>query len=234
MRGEDLTRLIRTLLAAKRPAGPRDAMDRETIFVVDDDAAVRDALRLVIEQAGRPVEVFGGAREFLDAFHTGRTGCLVVDCRMPDIDGIELLERLNAEGHQLPSIVITGYGDVPLAIRAMKAGAASFIEKPVQAAELLAAIDHALERGHASHGRAALSDETAALIGRLTGRQRQVMDLVVEGKPNKQIAYLLGISQRTVENHRAAVMKKLGARTLSQLVRLTIDVSVLTDQGTPH
>ena len=127
------------------------------VFVVDDDAAVREALRGFIEAAGRQVEVYDSARAFLDVWHPGRNGCLVVDCRMPDMDGIELLERLRAEGHRLPAIMITGYGDVPVAIRAMKAGAASFLQKPIKAEDLLAAIGHALEEAHGSIERAALA-----------------------------------------------------------------------------
>jgi len=150
------------------------------------------------------------------------------------MDGIELLEHLKAEGHQLPAIMITGHGDVPLAIRALKAGATSFIQKPVGADELLTAIGEALERAHDPSERAALSEETTALIAALTPRERQVMERVIEGMPNKQIAHDLGISQRTVENHRAALMKKLGARSLSQLIRLTLEALPSAESGSPH
>jgi two-component system CheB/CheR fusion protein len=234
MRGTELSRLIRTLLAARRSEDSNEALRRATIFVVDDDAAVREALRGIIEAGGRPVEVYGGAREFLGAWVPVRNGCLVVDCRMPGMDGIELLEHLKAEGHQLPAIMITGYGDVPLAIRAIKAGAASFIQKPVGADELLTAIGEALERAHGPSERASLNEETTALIASLTPRERQVMERVIEGLPNKQIAHDLGISQRTVENHRAALMKKLGARSLSQLIRLTLEALPSAESGSPH
>jgi two-component system CheB/CheR fusion protein len=226
MRSDDLTGLIRTLLMGRSPAGPRGASRPPAIFVVDDDATIRESLREFIEAAGRPAEVYGSAREFFDTWTPGWNGCLVVDCQMPDMDGIELVERLRAAGHQLPAIMITGYGDLPLAIRAMKAGASSFIEKPIHADELLAAIDHAQGQALGYNARAALSDATAALIAALTPRERQVMDLLMEGKANKQMAYVLGISQRTVENHRAAVMKKFGAKSLSQLVRLTLDAAL--------
>jgi two-component system CheB/CheR fusion protein len=229
IRSDELTGLIRALLAGKRPAVPRGASRPPAVFVVDDDPAVRAAMREFLEAAGRSIEVYGSAREFLDGWTPGWNGCLVVDCRMPDMDGIELVERLRAAGHQLPAIMITGYGDLPLAIRAMRAGAASFIEKPVRGDELLAAIDQALEQALGSIERTALSEETTALIAALTPRERQVMDLVIEGKPNKQIAHVLGISQRTVENHRAAMMRKFGARSLSQLIRLTIEASSRAD-----
>ena len=232
---EDLTSLIRTFIDGKSLAGVQvDATSPSTeiggtrsatVFVVDDDGAVRDALRGFIEQAGRTVEDYGSAQEFLDAHRSGRNGCLVVDCRMPDMDGIELLERLKAEGRQLPTIMITGYGDVPLAVRAMNAGAAGFIEKPIHGDELLAAIDRALEQGRGSTELADLRHAAATRIAALTPRQRRVMDLVIEGKPSKEIAFLFGISRRTVENHRAAVMKKIGVRSLSQLILLTLEAA---------
>jgi two-component system CheB/CheR fusion protein len=231
---EELTGLIRALLARKRLVEPRGGMRPPVVFVVDDDAAVREALRGFIETTGRQVEVYGSARAFLDAWNPGRSGCLIVDCRMPDMDGIELLDRLRAEGHQLPAIMITGYGDIPVAIRAMKAGAASFLQKPIQPAELLSAIEHALEQANGSAGHAALSEETTALIATLTLRERQVLDLIIAGAPNKQMAHALGISQRTVENHRAAVMKKLGARSLSQLIRLTLEAASSAVSRTQH
>ncbi|MGA3000782.1 MAG: chemotaxis protein CheB [Acetobacteraceae bacterium] len=231
MPGAELSLLIRTLLAGRRLVAPNEALRRGTIFVVDDNASVRNELRRLIEAAGRPVEVYGSGREFLAAWSPRRNGCLVVDCRMPDMDGIELLERLKAEGHQLPAIMVTGYGDVPLAIRAMKAGAASFIEKPVRGDDLLAAIDHALQQALGSSERAALGEEVTTLIAALTPREHQVMKLVIEGNPNKQIAHLLGISQRTVETHRAAMMKKLGARSLSQLIRRALEAAPPVESG---
>jgi two-component system CheB/CheR fusion protein len=195
------------------------------VFIVDDDSATRDTLRSLIEQAGRPVELYGSAREFLDADCPRRKGCLVVDCRMPDMDGIDLLERLKAQGHRLPTIMITGYSDVPLAVRAMKAGAASFIEKPVDGGELLAAIARALEEPPGSAELAVVGEAAARRIAALTPRQREVMKLVIEGKPNKEIAAALGVGQRTIESHRAVVMKKMGARSLAHLVRLTLEAA---------
>jgi len=231
---EELTALVRGLLAGNHPAEPGGVERPPTVFIVDDDPAVRGALSGFIEEAGRPVEVYDSARAFLDAWLPGRNGCLVVDCRMPDMDGIELLDRIRNEGHALPAIMITGYGDVPLAIRAMQAGAACFIEKPVRGEELLAAIDQALEHAQGSMERATSSEETTAQIAALTPRERQVLDMVVGGMPNKQMAHELGISQRTVENHRAAVMKKLGATSLSHLVRVTLEALPPAGSGTPH
>ena len=232
---EGLTRLVRAILDENHSANPQagaalpatetGGAHPATVFVVDDDGAVRGALREFIEQDGRSVEVFGSAREFLDAHRSGRNACLVVDCRMPGMDGIELLERLKADGHQLPTIMITGYGDVPLAVRAMKAGAAGFIEKPVRGDELLAAIDRALEQARGSTELAELRDAAATRIAALTPRQRKVMGLVIEGKLSKEIAFDLGISRCTVENHRAAVMKKIGVRSLSQLILLTLEAA---------
>jgi two-component system CheB/CheR fusion protein len=230
----ELSGLIRTLLDGVRPPEPQGASQPPIVFVVDDDAAVREELRSFIEAAGRPAEAYGSAGAFLDAWRPARKGCLVVDCRMPGMDGIELVERLRSEGNPLPAIMITGYGDVPLAIRAIKAGAAGFIQKPVRGEDLLIAIDQALRQADGSYERAALSEETNALIASLTPRERQVLDLVIEGRPNKQMAHVLGISQRTVENHRAAVMKKLGARSLSQLVRLTLDALPPAEPNSPR
>jgi two-component system CheB/CheR fusion protein len=230
---EELTHLVQVLLAerhpARAPAGAPlqpvggDATPPASVWVVDDDGAVRDALRDLIEHAGHPVKTYASAREFLDATDAKSNGCLVVDCRMPEMDGIALLEHLKAQGYRIATIMITGFGEVPLAVRAMKAGAAAFIEKPVNGAELLAAIDSALRRARRSDERASLSEEGAARVATLTPREREVMDLVTQGKPNKEIAFLLGISQRTIENHRAVVMRKIGARSLSDLIRLTLE-----------
>lgn len=231
MKGEELTRLIGRLLAEKRSTNSPKVLRSPPVFVVDDDAAVRAAFRATIEAGGRSVEDYGSAREFLDAWLPGRTGCLVVDCRMPEMAGTELLEYLKSEGKQLPSIMITGYGDVPLAIRAVQAGAASFLQKPVRGDEILAAIDRAMEQAHVSDERAAMSEETTALIATLTAREREVLNQVTNGKSNKQIAFSLGVSQRTVENHRAAMMKKLGARSLSEVLRLALEVSPAADPG---
>jgi two-component system CheB/CheR fusion protein len=235
VKAEELTHLIDSLLARTAPASPQAASretaargnggERPTVFVVDDDEELRAALRGLLEQEGRRVEVYATAWEFLDSYSPGRSGCLIVDWRMPDMNGMELLDRLKAERRELPTIMITGYADVPLAVRAMKAGAASFIEKPVRAEELIAAVDRALKQAGGGVELALLREAAAKRVASLTPRQRQVMNLVIEGNRNKEIAAVLGASQRTIENHRAAVMKKVGARSLSQLIHLTLEAA---------
>jgi two-component system, chemotaxis family, CheB/CheR fusion protein len=223
IKGEDLSSLVRMVLDRKhKPASPA-ATPRPTIFVVDDNVADRDGLRQLLEGEGRAVAFFASAAAFLDAWSPDQVGCLIVDCKMPEMDGVELLERLKSQGHLLPAIMITGYSDVELAIRAMKAGAQYFIQKPLRGDELFAAIDQALATVGGSQGDTDLSDETMALIASLTSRERQVMTMVTQGMMNKQIAHALGVSRRTIENHRAAVMKKLGVTSLSQLIRLAME-----------
>jgi len=212
---------------AKTPAasGPDAQTAAPVIFVVDDDASVRTALRSVLEDDGRVVEDYSGSAAFLAAFGAGRPGrnvCLLVDAAMPGINGLELLEQLAATGPTLPVIVITGQGDVAMAVRAMKAGALDFIEKPVRAPELLASVAHALDHSRDGDAQAARHATAAASIASLTPRQRDVMAMVLAGHPSKNIAADLGISQRTVENHRASIMRKTGARSLPALARLAL------------
>ncbi len=216
-----LTRLIQQLLANPRPAAPVD--DRPpAIFVIDDERSVREALRDLLEADGRTVEVYDSCEAFLDVYRPGRQGCLVVDARMPGMGGLELLQQLKRDGQVLPAIMITGHGDVPMAIQAMKAGAADFIEKPVGYRELLASIERALEQAGDSAKASAWKETATNSLAGLTARQRQVMDLVLAGHPSKNIAADLGVSQRTVENHRAAVMKKTGSRSIPALIRLAL------------
>jgi two-component system CheB/CheR fusion protein len=192
------------------------------IFVVDDDSTVRGSMRELLEADGRTVETYDSCEAFLDVYRPGRRGCLVVDARMPGMGGMELLRRLNGERQRLPAIMITGHGDVTMAVEAMKAGAADFIEKPVGYAELLASIDRALQQAGDTAKLSARREIAANSLAGLTARQRQVMDLVLAGHPSKNIAADLGLSQRTVENHRAAVMKKTGSRSIPALIRLAI------------
>jgi two-component system CheB/CheR fusion protein len=213
--------LIEELLAEPEPAVQAD--DRPpTIFVIDDDSTVREALRDLLEADGRAVEAFDSCEAFLENYRSGRRGCLVVDARMPGMGGLELLQRLQGERHRLPAIMITGHGDVPMAVRAMKAGAVDFIEKPIGPEELLATIARALEQAGDTAKASAWRETAASSIAGLTARQRQVMDLVLAGHPSKNIAADLGVSQRTVENHRAAVMKKTGSRSIPALIRLAL------------
>jgi two-component system, chemotaxis family, CheB/CheR fusion protein len=232
VKAEELTHFIRSLLTepwqptvqARSPpeADTKRDMLQPTIFVVDDEGSVREAMCGLLQEEGWLVEVYSSGEAFLEAYDPGREGCLVVDARMPRISGLELLERLKSAGSALPAIMITGHADIRLAVRAMKAGAMAFLEKPVQYDELVVNIERAMELTRNSVAHSSLRAAAARRIAGLTSRERQVVEMVVEGNPNKQIAYVLGISQRTVETHRATAMKKVGARTLSELIHLTI------------
>jgi two-component system, chemotaxis family, CheB/CheR fusion protein len=191
------------------------------IFVVDDDQNTREAMRTFLVSAGRRVKTYASGHTFLQAY-AGEKGCLLVDIRMPTMNGFELIAQLMAAGQHIPTIMITGQGDIGTAVRAVKAGAADFIEKPVNPVMLLASIDRVLREAATPMQQAASGSAAAWRLAGLTKREREVMELVVGGNANKEIAYRLGISQRTVETHRAAVMKKMGASSLSQLVRLDI------------
>jgi two-component system CheB/CheR fusion protein len=227
---EALTRQILTLLAARRrpkgenarPAAVSTVSPRPAVFVVDDERSVRDAMHELLREHGYTAETYTGGEAFLAADRVGREGCLVVDALMPGMGGIALLERLKAGNRGLPAIMLTGHGDIAMAVRAMKAGAADFLEKPVRPDELLASIERAFERTRDAAKLSAWRKTAAERIARLTPRERDVMDRVVKGHPNKVIAYDLGISQRTVENHRAAVMKRTGVATLPDLIRLVM------------
>ncbi|MEQ8268980.1 MAG: response regulator FixJ [Parvibaculum sp.] len=198
----------------------------ETVFIVDDDAAVRDSLRALLESAGFRVEDFASAAAFLDSSTPERQGCLVVDIRMPDMDGLELQEELIRRRIALPAIVMTGHADVPLAVRAMKAGAVDFIEKPFKEEVLLDGVGRALETGRLRRDHAAYAETSTRLLAGLTLREREVLEHLVAGKANKMIAHDLGISPRTVEVHRANLMEKMQARTLSDLVRMALEAGV--------
>ncbi len=205
-------------------------MNRDaTVFVVDDDAAVRDSLAALLESDGLTAEVYGAGQAFLDAHHTERGGCLLLDVQMPDMNGLELQKKLTDSGSTLPVIVITGHGDVPIAVKALKAGAVDFIEKPFTDEVILGSVRRALELGERNRRGQASEDETKAAIARLTTREYEVLEHLVAGGLNKQIAYKLGISARTVEVHRARVMEKMAARNLAHLVRMALAVGVEPD-----
>jgi two-component system, LuxR family, response regulator FixJ len=196
--------------------------DAALVHVVDDDAAVRDSLRLLLESADLTVCTYESATALLTALPKGASGCVLTDVRMPEMDGLALQRRLSELGFRLPVIVMTGHGDVPIAVAALKAGAADFLEKPFDDTQLLAAISSALVAGKRTRDEAAAAAEIAARLATLTPREREVLGRLVEGHPNKTIAYDLGSSPRTVEVHRARVMEKMGARSLPELVRMVM------------
>jgi two-component system response regulator FixJ len=193
-----------------------------TVFIVDDDAPVRDGLKLLLRSVGHRVETYGSAQEFLDAYADDRPGCLVLDVRMPGMSGLDLQERLNERSAILPIIFITGHGDVPMAVEALQAGALDFLQKPFRDQELLDRIASALDKDAANRRELLELKQVAARFAELTPRERSVMDLVVQGKSNKVIAGDLDISQRTVEIHRARVMEKTQAGSLAHLVRMVL------------
>jgi two-component system response regulator FixJ len=201
-------------------------MADEMVFVVDDDADARDSLCALLESAGVASEAHASARAFLDAYQPGRPACLIADIRMPDMDGLELQEELNRRNAGLPVIVVTGHADVPLAVRAMKAGAVDLIEKPFDDTLLLASVKRALAQAHGAREQAAATESAKTRIASLSARERQVLELLVAGQPNKIIAFELDISPRTVEIHRAHVMEKMEAKSLSDLVRAAIAAGI--------
>ena len=190
--------------------------------MVDDDSNLRELMRAVLEDDGRNVEDYATCEAFLEAYRPGREACLVIDAYLPGMSGLELLQRLGDAGHRLPAIMITGNSDVPIAVQAMKAGASDFIEKPVGRDELLASVERALTQSRDSSKLSAWRETAADRIAGLTPRQRQIMELVLAGHPSKNIAADLGISQRTVENHRASIMKKTGSKSIPALARLAM------------
>ena len=191
-----------------------------TVFIVDDDAAIRYAMQALMDSVNLNHEIFGSGDKFLEKMTEQRPGCLVLDIRMPGLGGLELQEELIKRGNTLPIIFITGHGDVPMAVEAMQKGAVDFIQKPFRDQELLDRIREALATDEERRVAQQHHAEVAGRLERLTNREREVFDLVVTGKPNKVIAYELGVSQRTVEIHRARVMEKMQARSLADLVKM--------------
>jgi two-component system, LuxR family, response regulator FixJ len=194
-----------------------------TVFVIDDDEAVRTSLRLLLKSVGLPVETYGSAQEFLDQFDGDRAGCLVLDIRMPGMSGLDLQQKLNSVHSITPIVFITGHGDVPMAVEAMQAGAVDFIQKPFRDQELIDRINRALDTDRANRAELRERDEIRRRMGQLTPREREVLHLVTQGKANKVIAGDLSVSQRTIEIHRARVMEKMGATSLAHLVRMVIE-----------
>ncbi len=201
------------------------------IYVIDDDEAVRHSLEFLLKTAGIQVRSFESAKSFLDILPQVNSGCVITDVRMPDITGIDLLHRLRKTNPDLPVIVITGHGDITLAVEAMKIGAVDFLEKPFDDDQLIGAVRSALNRdADAAKRKAELGDITGKLDA-LSNRERQVLDGLVAGNANKTIAFDLGISPRTVEIYRANLMTKMGANSLSDLVRMAMLANILGEPG---
>jgi len=194
-----------------------------TIHVVDDDPEMRDSLRMLLETADFAVRTHASARSFLAEMPSGK-GCVLTDVRMPEIDGLELLRRLCQQPSQLPVIVMTGGGDIAIAVQAMKAGAVDFLEKPFSDAALFDAVGRGLQQSERLHEVLATAAEAEARLAALTPREREVLDLLISGLGNKAIAIELGTSPRTIEVHRARVYEKLKAASLPDLVRLVLAV----------
>jgi FixJ family two-component response regulator len=195
-------------------------LDGQRVFVVDDDAAVRDSIAELVESVGLQAEVYASAPEFLDAFERERPGCLVLDVRMAEMSGLVLQERLNALEAGIPVIVLTAHGDVPMAVEAMKAGAVDFLQKPYREQELLDSINAALARDAASRRTSAVADDFERRLAALTEREREVLDHLLAGRTSKETARALGISPRTAEVHRRNLLRKLGVGSAKELMRL--------------
>jgi two-component system CheB/CheR fusion protein len=228
---DELLRYVEKLLSPSTNEAPSEpglpigsAGDREAhvIYVIDDDDGLRRAVRDVLEADGQVVEDYPTGEEFIGAYRPDRKACLLIDANLPGMSGIALIKRLSNAGDPLPAILITGNSDVPMAVRAMKAGASDFIEKPIGAPDLLASIKRALEQARDVSKLVAWRDDATQHIANLTPRQREIMELVLAGRASKNIAADLGISQRTVENHRASLMRKTGTKSLPALARLAL------------
>jgi two-component system response regulator FixJ len=203
----------------------------QTIYVIDDDDAVRQSLQFMLKAAGIPSRTFESAKGFMEVLPQITSGCIVTDVRMPEVTGIDLLRHVTKTNPDLPVIVITGHGDISLAVEAMKIGAVDFLEKPFDGQQLLAAVRSALSReadtGMRKADLAAIQDKLAAL----SNRERQVLDGLVAGSANKNIAFDLGISPRTVEIYRANLMTKMAANSLSDLVRMAMMAGIMAGAG---
>ncbi len=201
----------------------------QTVYVIDDDEALRDSIRLFLTNEGLEVRTYGSALEFLNDLDALPGGCVVTDVRMPGMSGMELLARISAR--TMPVIVVTGHADVPLAVTAMKEGAVDLLEKPFPAEDLIGAVRRALALGQDAMESVASAEEARARLAALSLRETEVLNRLVKGQPNKVIAYEMGISPRTVEVHRANVMKKTQTANLSELIRLFLNVDLGGAEG---
>ncbi len=202
-------------------------MIKPTVFIVDDDEQVRNALRLLMESVGLNTETYASAQEYLDQFDVDKPGCLILDVRMPGISGLDLQARLAAERIHPAIIIITGHGDVPMAVRAVTAGAVDFIEKPFNNQSMLDTVHKAIEQDAVQRGESSRIQDIEARYNDLTPREKEVLQFVIEGKRNKIIASELNISQSTVEAHRSRVMEKMAADTLSDLMRMALTLKLI-------
>jgi len=199
-----------------------------TVYIVDDDNGVRSSIRVLLRSVGIDSTPFASAQAFLDAYSPSQPGCLVLDIRMPGMSGLELHEVLNGRGLLLPVIFVTGHGDVPMAVEAMKQGAFDFLQKPFRDQDLIDRVQRALLKDEEYRALLAQRERISARLQSLTPREREVLDLLVRGNANKAMAGELGLSQRTIEIHRAHVMEKMGVRSVAQLVGLVHDAGRLT------
>ena len=204
---------------------------RQTVYVVEDDEAVRDSLELLLKSDGKPVKTYESANAFLKDYSDKMAGCIVLDIRMPGMDGMELQKKLNEKHSILPIIFVTGHGDVPMAVDAMKEGAVDFIQKPYREEALLEKIEAALKQDLEQRKSLDEKQEIIRRIKSLTPREHEIMDRMIAGQANKVIAIELEISQRTVEIHRSRVMHKMGTHSLAHLVRMVLSVKDLIDAG---
>ena len=195
-----------------------------SVFIVDDDDAVRSSLRLLLKSVGLPAIAYASASEFLSAWQAEQPGCVVLDVRMPGMSGIELQHELNRRGAIMPVIFISGHADIPMAVEAIQHGAFDFLQKPFRDQDLIDRVQRALATDAQNRGELAKREVIRARFDSLTPREREVLTLVTQGKANKVMAGDLGVSQRTVEIHRARVMEKMGAASLAQLVRMMLDL----------
>ena len=203
----------------------------QTIYIVDDDDHVRESIRLLMESVGLRVETFDSARTYLEHFHPNQRGCLILDVRMQGMSGLELQARLGQLPQHPPIVMISAHGDVPMAVRALQAGAVDFLEKPFNDQALLDAVHRAIQQDALRRGEASRLAEIKERIARLTPREAEVMRRVVDGQRNKVIASEMNITQSTVEVHRARVMEKMEARTLSELMRMLVTLEICEGKG---
>jgi FixJ family two-component response regulator len=198
------------------------------IMVVDDDSGVRNAMRSLLKSVGLECALYASAREFLDAYQPSQPGCLVLDIRMPGMSGLELQQQLNLQGAVIPVIFMTGHGDIPMAVEAMQHGAFDFLQKPFRDQDLLDRIQRAIVKDAEQRQLLGEHERIKAHLETLTAREREVLDLMTQGKQNKVIAQDLGVSPRTIEIHRARVMEKMNAQSVAQLVRMMLDLRHVT------